>query len=336
MSILCKGTYSKTNINGPATNENDLIQERTKRGLCSCGTTKLRSYYRFGWHDIPGAECYNCPDSIHRRTLELTNADLTKKVAVQAALELTNADLMKKVYTLTTTQAEKLIGNTLFGNHFRSKTRKILLLKDQAAAEAAAAQSNVGKQQKINDDLKEKLAAAESKFEKERKKNDDLNEKLEDAAAEEAVAKSKLATAESKFEKERKTNHDLIENLAEAARVAVITHAKHKKQQEQLESEAADARAEAASAVARAAAAATRAAAKFVAACERSADFEDKLSAAEAANARVVALSSSRAAKIQRLETAAAETARVLKEATRISKIYKNSWSYHFWPPPPS
>ena len=61
-----------------------------------------------------------------------------------------------------------------------SKTQKILLLKDQAAAAAEtaqSAQSMVGRERKINDDLKEKLAAAESNVEKERKKNDDLEHK---------------------------------------------------------------------------------------------------------------------------------------------------------------
>ena len=66
----------------------------------------------------------------------------------------------------------------------------------------ATAESNVGKERKINDDLKEKLATAESNVRKERKINHDLKEKL--------------ATAEANVRKERKINHDLKEKLATA------------------------------------------------------------------------------------------------------------------------
>ena len=176
------------------------------------------------------------------------------------------------------------------GNHFRWKNNDVLLLKDKAAAALATAESNLAKERKISDDLKEKLLAldemAERRWRQERKKVDVLNEKL---AALDAAA----------------------------------------------ELEAAAARAAAASVAARAAAAATRAAAKITEEQQKNSDLKSKLLASELANARVVVLSSSRAAKIQRLETEAAETAETLSEATRIAGIYKNTWSFWAWPPPP-
>ena len=133
VTLNCKPRCNRKTVNIAEMTEYDLIQYYAKQGLCSCGTTRLRKKnYGPGYTDIPGAECYNCPDSIHRRTLELANADLTKKIAVQAAY---------------------LIGNCLFGNLYRTKTRKILLLKDQAAAAAETAQSMVGRERNINNDL---------------------------------------------------------------------------------------------------------------------------------------------------------------------------------------
>jgi len=155
----------------------------------------------------------------------------------------------------------------------------------------------VEREQRINNDLKKKLASAELNVEKERKKNDDLEHNLEDAAAEVAVAKSKLTTALSKIEKYEKS-----------------------------ELEAAVEREVAVAAAARAAAAATRAASTI-------ADEQEKNNHLEKDFEKAAFDAFTAGVNIQKLETEAAETAETLKEATRIVKIYKNSWSYHFFPP---
>jgi len=282
-TLLCKPRCDRTTVNKAKMTEYDLIQYYARQGRCKCGATKLRTKnYGFGWTDIPGAECRSCP---------LPETSLRKLEGDQRTLQLANEKLLSQVCSLTQLRAAQLVCSLFYKPMSSSKTQKILLLKNQAAAAAAtaqSAQSNVGKQQKINDDLKEKLAAlnemAERRWREELKKRQDLNEKL--AALDEAA-----------------------------------------------ELEAAAARAAAVSAAARAAAAATRASAKIAEEQKKNDDLKNKLSAALSANTRAHIDCATRTAKIQRLETAAAETKKMLEEATRIAKIYKNSWSYHFWPP---
>ena len=285
-TLLCKPRCDRTTVNKSKMTEYDLMKYYASQGRCPCGATKLRTKnYSFGWTDIPGAECRSCP---------VPETSLRKLQGDQLALQLANEKLLRQVCSLTRQDAARLVCSLFYKPMTRSKTQKILLLKNQAAAAAEtaeSAQSNAGKQKKINDDLKEKLATlnemAERRWRVERKKIDVLNEKL--AALDEAA-----------------------------------------------ELEAAAARAAAVSAAARASAAATRAAEALAEEQNKNDDLKNKLSAAEAVHTRTVALSDGRAVKIQRLETAAAATAEALKEATRIAKIYKNSWSYHFWPPPPN
>ena len=282
-TLLCKPRCDRT-VNKSKMTEYDLIKYYASQGRCPCGATKLQTKnYSFGWTDIPGAECRSCP---------VPETSLRKLQGDQLALQLANEKLLRQVCSLTHQEAARLVCSLFYKPMTRSKTQKILLLKNQAAAAAEtaeSAQSMVGKERKINDDLKEKLATlnemAERRWREERKKIDVLNEKL--AALDEAA-----------------------------------------------ELEAAAARAAAVSAAARASAAATRAAEALAEEQNKNDDLKNKLATAETgmqvSNARVLSL----AAKIQRLETTAAETAKTLKESTRIEKIYKNSWSYHFWPPP--
>ena len=111
----------------PLCNDYDLMREFAKQGLCSCGTTKLRSYSRLrGWKDISGIVCPNCPASICRRSLEFTN-----KV------------LKNKIYKLTSNKCDEVDWSLFDGKPtIRRKTRKMSSAKrPSSSAEAAIAQS---------------------------------------------------------------------------------------------------------------------------------------------------------------------------------------------------
>jgi len=131
-----------------------------------------------GWQDIPGIVCPHCPSNNQVSLLKFTNNILKKKMA------------------------SALIGHFLMRSRLRRKNNDVLLHWQACASALAAAESNVGKERKINDDLKEKFAAAESNVGKELKINDDLKEKF--------------AAAESNVGKELKINDDLKEKLAAA------------------------------------------------------------------------------------------------------------------------
>jgi len=124
-----------------------------------------------GWQDIPGIVCPHCPSNNQVSLLKFTNNILKKKMA------------------------SALIGHFLMRSRLRRKNNDVLLHWQACASALAAAESNVGKERKINDDLKEKFAAAESNVGKELKINDDLKEKLAAAEANYEQSESKISAA---------------------------------------------------------------------------------------------------------------------------------------------